>query len=87
MDLSAIIQILNTGIPAGIISKVVADKIKAMFNGKEVTEEKLKQLIVENDDLKETLEDLQKELTKNKTVINTQINDAKFEHTTFNYYN
>ena len=71
MELSAIIQILNNGIPAGIVGRLASeaiirliDKVKGKFNGKAVTEEKLKQLMAENDDLKETLAELQDELAK-----------------------
>jgi len=99
MELSALIQILNNGIPAGIISKVAADiivkqidKVKVMFNGKAITEEKLKQLIAENDDLKETLSELQNELSKEKIIVNNtdkieiknQFNNSNFYNPTFN---
>lgn len=99
MELSALIQILNNGIPAGIVSKVAADiivkqidKIKAMFNNKAITEDKLKQLMAENDDLKETLLALQNELSKEKIIVNNadkieiknQFNNSNFYNTNFN---
>ena len=93
MDLSTLVQILNNGIPAGIISKVAADiivkqidKVKAMFNGKVITKEKLEQLMAENDDLKETLVKLQNELTKENIINNADIIEIKnqFNYSTFN---
>jgi hypothetical protein len=93
MDLSTLAQILNNGIPAGIISKVAADlivkqidKVKTMFNGKVITKEKLEQLMAENDDLKETMAKLQLELTKENIINNADIIEIKnqFNYSTFN---
>jgi hypothetical protein len=77
MDLSELVKIVNSGIPAGIVARLTSeaiirliDKIKVKFNGKAVTEEKLKQLMNENADLRETLEDLEKELIKENIIIN-----------------
>ena len=75
MDLSTLVQVVNNGIPAGIIGRLASeaiirliDKVKAKFNGKTITEEKLKQLMVENDDLKEIITELQNELTKENII-------------------
>ena len=75
MDLSTLVQILNNGIPAGIVGGVTSemivrliDKAKAMFNGKAITKEKIEQLITENIELKETLTKLQDELAKENIV-------------------
>ena len=98
MDLNTLIQIINNGIPAEIVGGVASemivrliDKVKAMFNGKAVTKEKLEQLIVENAELKETLTELQNELTKaniinnaGKIEIKTQINNSTLNNPTFN---
>jgi len=77
MDLSTLIQILNNPIPAGIIGGVVSeaiirliDKIKAKFDGKEITKEKLERLMNENADLKEALIELENELAKENIIIN-----------------
>ena len=77
MDFSTLIQVINSGIPAGIAARLASeaiirliDKVKAKFNGKAVTEERLKQLMNENVDLKETLEELQNELTKENIIVN-----------------
>jgi len=99
MDFSTLVQIINNGIPAGIVGGVAAemivrqiDKIKAMFKGKDITKEKLEKLISENTELKNTLANLQSEYTKGNIIINnaqtieigTQINNSTLNNPTFN---
>ena len=98
MDLSTLVQILNNGIPAGIVGGVASemivrliDKAKAMFNGKAITKEKLEHLMVENIELKVTLTNLQDELIKaniinsaDKIEIKSQFINSTFTNTTFN---
>ena len=78
MELSTLIQVINSGIPAGIAARLASeaiikliDKVKVKFNGKTITEEKLTQLMNENTELKETLVELQNELTKENIFINS----------------
>jgi len=82
MDLSTLVQVINNGIPAGIIgrlaSEMIIEKVKAKFNGKAVTEEKLKQLMAENVDLKEILTELQNQLTKEKIINDIGKINAKY---------
>jgi len=91
MELSALIQIINSGIPAGIVTRLASEailklieKVKAKFNGKAVTEEKLKQLMDENVELKETVVELQNGLAKENIFIN---NDGKIEKGNMKIYN
>ena len=98
MDLDALVQIINNGIPAatigGIASEMIVrqiDKVKGMFNGKAITKETLERLMTENVELKETLAELQNELTKTNVIINyadkidieKQFNNTIFYNTVF----
>lgn len=98
MDLNALIQIINNGIPAGIVGGVASemivrliDKVKVMFSGKTITKEKLEQLMAENVELKEILVQLQDKLIKeniinnaDKIEIKNQFNNSIFNNPTFN---
>jgi len=99
MDFNSLIQIINNGIPAGIVSRLASEaimslinKLKAKFDGKEITEEKIKQLMAENESFKETLAELQNELTKENMIINNvgkveiknQFNFSTLNQPTFN---
>jgi len=97
MELSTLVQVINNGIPAGIVGRVASemiirliDKVKTMFNGKAITKEKLEQLMAENVELKDTLTKLQDELTKENIInnanvieIKNQFNNSIFNKTTF----
>lgn len=78
--MSTLIEILNNGIPAGIIGGVVSAeitsliaKIKDAFKGKKIDEKMISHIVIENTEIKETLALLQNKLVINK-IISNQIN-------------
>lgn len=93
MDITALIQILNEGIPSeaigGITSAVVIDlfnRAKNLYKGKEINEENTKLLLDNNSEFKSIIEQIESELNQSGMTINKVKNlfiNSRFDNTTF----
>ena len=86
MSLSALIQILNNGIPAEIIGGVsstmiveLLNKVKTLFKNKEVNVNSKQEL----NDIKKVLSELQEELKQSSVTINTEKVGTQIINSTF----
>ena len=77
--MSALIDILNNGIPAETIGGVASatvlqliDKIKTVFRRKPITDNELKKKIEDNADIRKALVELQNELLKRNIITKEQ---------------
>lgn len=93
MDISALIQILNSGISSeaigGITSAVVIDlfkRAKKLYKGKEINEETTNNLLESNEEFKGIVNQIESELQQSGLTINKAKNlfiNSKFDNTTF----